>query len=312
MYEAEPIALFPRRLAEPTVPPDTTCTRGNLSPWLPASPDVGFIGRDGLVMTLDRAFDTHWVVLLHGPPGSGKTAAAAEFARWYAGTGGVDGPVLYTPFTAATHFEGLLDDFEEARRLGPAGQGSRRDYQPLVAPRQAVLWELEQAPVLWIWDDIDRTCDGGPGVGQTGRPLREELVQFLRSVPGNRARFLLLAAGPEEERLESGKRDKSGKRDRAESGTGPILLNCERESGTGKRDGSDIVKLSGPADVRVIFTRARHFDFGPPFAGDPWDDRPTLGPNVARFPSAIPAGQRGGLVAHSDEALPVPARRRFD
>src|SRR5208337_3974165 len=96
---------------------------------------------------------------------------------------------------------------------------------------------------------------------------------------------------------ESGTEDRKRKRDRSdksESGTGPIL------------------KLGGPADVRAIFTRARHFDFGPPFAGDPWDDRPTLGPNVARFPSAIPAGQKGGLVAHSDEALPVPARRRFD
>ena len=90
-----------------------------------------------------------------------------------------------------------------------------------------------------------------------------------------------------------------------QSGTGPIL------SGT-ERDRSDIVKLGGPADVRAIFNRARHFDFGPPFAGDPWDDRPTLGPNVARFPSAIPAGQRGGLVARCGESLPVPARCRFD
>ena len=86
------------------------------------------------------------------------------------------------------------------------------------------------------------------------------------------------------------------------------------ESGTRsrKRDRSDIVKLGGPAAGRAIFTRARHFDFGPPFAGDPWDDRPTLGPNVARFPSAIPAGQRGGLVARCGEMLPVPARCRFD
>src|SRR5271166_4984689 len=98
---------------------------------------------------------------------------------------------------------------------------------------------------------------------------------------------------------------------KAESGT------AKAESGTGgpksgKRDRSDIVKLGSPTDVRAIFTRARHFDFGPPFAGDPWDERPTLGPNVSRFPSAIPAGQRGGLVARCGAALPVPARRRFD
>src|SRR5271166_3285104 len=33
---------------------------------------------------------------------------------------------------------------------------------------------------------------------------------------------------------------------------------------SGKRDRSDI----GPADDRAIFTRARHFDFGPPFVAE--------------------------------------------
>ena len=56
-----------------------------------------------------------------------------------------------------------------------------------------------------------------------------------------------------------------------EPGTSPYRI------GGRKRDGYDIVKLGSRADVRAIFTRARHFDFGPPFAGDPWDDRPTLG-----------------------------------
>ena len=98
----------------------------------------------------------------------------------------------------------------------------------------------------------------------------------------------------------------------AETPLDGVRLAFDSASEDGKRDGSDIVKLSGPADVRAIFNRARHFDFGPSFAGTPWDDRPTLGPNVSRFPSAIPAGQRGGLVACSGEALPVLARRRFD
>src|SRR5271166_670643 len=112
---------------------------------------------------------------------------------------------------------------------------------------------------------------------------------------------------------------KSGKRDRSDivklgspTDVRAIFTRARHFEADGKRDRSDIVKLGSPTDVRAIFTRARHFDFGPPFAGDPWDERPTLGPNVSRFPSAIPAGQRGGLVARCGAALPVPARRRFD
>ena len=65
-------------------------------PALPATPDAGFWGRDETLLALDRAFDTHPIVLLHAYAGSGKTATAAEFARWYALTGGVEGPVLFT------------------------------------------------------------------------------------------------------------------------------------------------------------------------------------------------------------------------
>jgi hypothetical protein len=54
------------------------------------------------------------------------------------------------------------------------------------------------------------------------------------------------------------------------------------------------------------------YDRGPLFAGDRWDDRPTLGRIVSRSPSAIPAGQTAGLVARSGEAIPVAARRWFD
>ena len=56
---------------------------------MPPPPDIGFWGRDETLLALDRAFDGQHVVLLHGYAGSGKTATAAEFARWYAATGGL-------------------------------------------------------------------------------------------------------------------------------------------------------------------------------------------------------------------------------
>ena len=68
---------------------------------------------------------------------------------------------------------------------------------------------------------------------------------------------------------------------RAREAAGLTVAEVSRRCAAGKRDGSDIVKLGGPADVRAIFNRARHFDFGPPFAGDPRDDRPTLVPKAA-------------------------------
>jgi signal recognition particle GTPase len=51
-------------------------------------PDVGYVGGDATLLDLNRAFNTEPVVLLHGLAGAGKTATAAEFARWYVRTGG--------------------------------------------------------------------------------------------------------------------------------------------------------------------------------------------------------------------------------
>ena len=56
---------------------------------LPSPPDLGFFGRDETLLALDRAFGSQPVVLLQGEAGSGKTAVAAEFGRWYQRTGGV-------------------------------------------------------------------------------------------------------------------------------------------------------------------------------------------------------------------------------
>ena len=52
--------------------------RASLDPGMPAGPDAGFYGRDETLLALDRASDTHQVVLLHAWAGGGKTTTAAE------------------------------------------------------------------------------------------------------------------------------------------------------------------------------------------------------------------------------------------
>ena len=97
VYESMPIRLFPVQkkadgLTITIQAGDTASSRGTLDNDLPRPPDAGFFGRDETLLALDRAFDTQPVVLLHAYAGSGKTSTAAEFARWYSLTGGIDRP----------------------------------------------------------------------------------------------------------------------------------------------------------------------------------------------------------------------------
>jgi hypothetical protein len=184
VYEAEPLALFPvpaRGLAI-TLAKAAGGERGaRVGVPAGATPDADFFGRDETLLTLDRAFDRHPVVLLHGDAGIGKSSAAAEFARWYATTGGVDGPVLWTSFERRLALSEVLDPLARCfeRDLEQAGvqwvalaEEDRRDL---------ALQVLKQREVLWIWDGVDAVA------GEEQRAL----LDFLREARGTKARFLL-------------------------------------------------------------------------------------------------------------------------
>ena len=161
VYEAGADPLFPQQESRAALTitiqaGDAAPAAATLDPDLPRAPDAGFFGRDETLLALDRAFDTQRVVLLHAFAGSGKTATAAEFARWYALTGGIAGPVLFTSFEQYRPLP---------RRAGPDRRGvrpaARTSGRPLAgarrcAARRAVaLQVLEQVPVLWIWDNVE-------------------------------------------------------------------------------------------------------------------------------------------------------------
>ncbi len=202
VYEAAPIALF-------TAPEDDgkleirlekaqITDKGGLDPALPPSPDSGFWGRDETLLALDRAFDRHKIVLLHAYAGSGKTATAAEFARWYVLTGGVEGPVLFTTFEQHQPLARVLDRVGEV--FGPNLEQQRIHWLALddAQRRQLALQVLSQVPVLWIWDNVEPVAGFGGVESAWSAEEQRELADFLRAARDTKARFLLTSRREED------------------------------------------------------------------------------------------------------------------
>jgi hypothetical protein len=198
VYEAAPVALLskPTEAADVnfTVSADTQASvSSNLPQGLEALPEAGFIGLDGTLLGLDRAFDDYNVVLLYGYAGSGKTATAGEFARWYNLTGGIEGPVLCTSFERKRTLSQALNETIESVFAGVLEQlainwlALRNEER-----RDVALQLLKQAPVLWIWDNVEPIAGfpAGTQSAWTGAE-QEELAEFLRAATSTKAKFLL-------------------------------------------------------------------------------------------------------------------------
>jgi len=197
VYEALPTSLFPphgeeRSPAIKVAAAESTAAAGQLDPDLPPPPDAGFFGRDETLLALDRALDTQSVVLLHAYAGSGKTATVAEFARWYAFTGGVKGPVLFTSFEHYTPLARVLDRIGQV--FGAALEQAGVHWLALddTERRQVAVQVLQQIPVLWIWDNVEPIAGfpaGSPSAWTDAE--QRELADFLRAASRTKARFLL-------------------------------------------------------------------------------------------------------------------------
>jgi len=204
VYEAAPVAIFPNSAGIPKQPftfsqGDAIPVRQMLDSQLPKSPDAGFLGRDETLLALDRAFDTQSIVLLHSYAGGGKTSTAAESGRWYAQTGGVDGPVLFTSFERYVPLKQVLDkiglvfgDWFEARGVHwlALNDSERRDK---------ALEVLREVSVLWIWDNVEPVAGFPPGTESAWSAAeQQELVDFLQEARQTKAKFLLTSRRDEQ------------------------------------------------------------------------------------------------------------------
>jgi tetratricopeptide (TPR) repeat protein len=195
VYESAPLVLLrPQNRPAPLIrltAAETKVGDGSAAE-LPRPPDAGFFGRDETLLALDRAFDTQPIVLLQAYAGAGKSAAAAEFARWYQATGGLDLPdhpewprvVLWSSFeyhltservigTAGDLLAGLMEsnDILWAAVTDPA---QRRDL---------VLQVLKQVPVLWVWDNIEPVTGFPEGTpSDWTRAEQDDLAGLLRDL----------------------------------------------------------------------------------------------------------------------------------
>jgi tetratricopeptide (TPR) repeat protein len=202
VFEAEPVALFPRRKGGTGFGKGgagfSLSSSGTQLEGLPPRPDAGFIGRDETLLALDRAFDDNAIALLHAYAGSGKTTAAAEFARWYRETGGIEGPVLFTSFEQHQPLARVLNDlptaFPDIAQQWFALDEAKR--------RSAALQLLRQRSALWIWDNVEPIA-GFPKGSESKWSAQEqrELADFLRAARETKAKFLLTSRRDERDWL---------------------------------------------------------------------------------------------------------------
>jgi hypothetical protein len=200
-YEAAPIQLFAH--SESSAPIKIDLSKNSRAEDSLPRPDVGFFGRDETILALDRAFDTQPVVLLHAYAGSGKTMTAAEFARWYAQTGGLHGPILFTSFEQYKPFTQILFAVEETYR----SVLEQNNIQWLALSDDdrlnLTLQIFQQIPPLWIWDNVE-PIHGFPAgtVSAWSEKEQRELKMFLQIVTGqSKTKFLLTSRRAEREWL---------------------------------------------------------------------------------------------------------------
>jgi tetratricopeptide (TPR) repeat protein len=195
VYESAPLVLLrPQNRPVPLIrlAPTGTKVGADGAAELPRPPDAGFFGRDESLLALDRAFENQPIVLLQAYAGAGKSATAAEFARWYSATGGLDEPdhpewpgtVLWSSFEhhlTADQVIGAAGD-----HFVPLLEGNGVAWAAVTDPAQRcdlVMQVLRQVPVLWVWDNVEPVTGFPEGTPSDWDPADQDgLAGLLRDL----------------------------------------------------------------------------------------------------------------------------------
>ena len=133
----------------------------------PRSATRAFFGYDNVLLRLEHALYAGPVVELRGLAGSGKSAVAAEFARWFTATH-PDRPIaVVIDLPTCSSFQAFRQVVED--RLRSVGKAT-------AAPSS---WH--SIPALWVLEDVDTVVAEGAAT-QWPAEDRQELANFLDSL----------------------------------------------------------------------------------------------------------------------------------
>lgn len=196
VLQTGPIRLVPespRSLQLGDAPSGYRQEAGDAEINFPASSPLGLVGRDGVLLEMERAFQEQTVVLLGGWAGAGKTEVALSFARWRAETGGLNGAAFFFSFEhylpLARVCDGVGQLFSEAiHKL----TGRDWSLMTLDQQRQVALAILREVPCLLIWDNFE-PVKGFPSWATSQWTTQEqgELRDFLRDLRGGQTKVIL-------------------------------------------------------------------------------------------------------------------------
>lgn len=147
---------------------------------------------DGTLLELDRAFDTHRVVLLHAFAGSGKTTTAMAFARWYAETGGAEGRPLFTSFKRHQPLRAVVDQLGREFTSALARRGVEWLRISDAERLEEAVRLLSERRALWVWDNVELVAGFPTGIASLWTlDEQRELRGFLSAASAVGCKFLL-------------------------------------------------------------------------------------------------------------------------
>ncbi|MCP4699508.1 MAG: tetratricopeptide repeat protein [Gammaproteobacteria bacterium] len=190
LYQQEPVEM---RFEKSAAPLETAV---QLPPEALEQGDCGFIGREGLILALERALlprQPQAAVLIHGMAGVGKTTAAQGMARWLCDTDGLQAGLFWF------RFDDLRDIEYMVNRLVEALFDTRTMALPLEQKQAALLEKLHQTPFLLVWDNFESAA----GIANTevtpqlSDADRQWLKKLLKNLRGGRTKILITSRSPE-------------------------------------------------------------------------------------------------------------------